>query len=543
MKKLLLVIIALLVVSLTLIACNGDTTTTTSTSTSTTTSTTSSTSATTTTTTTQPTASDTPKSGGILTMRITADPSSFYPPTMTGQTDGQTSMQALETLFRLDEKMELVPLLALSYVSDATEKTVTITLRQGVKFHDGSDFNAEVCKWNLDQYRQGNRAELKKVTSVDVVDEYTVRLNLSEFDNTLITNLSNVADAGRMISKQSFEENGGAEWAANNPVGTGPFKFVSATKDVGVTWERFDGYWAGKPYLDGIEQKRYGDDTVALMEFKSGNLNILGTLNARDAKTLESEPDKYVVSVPPQGQVPALAGYALDPNSPFADLKVRQAMSYAVNVQEYNAAFGLGYWMPQNQWAVPGTWGYSNDVVAYPYNPEKAKELLAEAGYADGFDTVLNFFNTGQSIVDENVALQGYLTAVGIRATLNPLQRPAFSDMASNSKGWEGIVRQQGFSSPDPLIKYANVIAGNEFTGTYLNDEIRDLYDQAITAADFETKQQLTHELMEMLVDKYCIATYLSVNSSPIVRSTVVRDSGFGPTPYFYLSPFTWLDK
>lgn len=314
------------------------------------------------------------------------------------------------------------------------------------------------------------------------------------------------------------------------------------TKDVGVKWKRFDGYWDGKPYLDGIEMKRIADSTVALMDFKAGNIHIFGTATPRDGKALEAE-GKYKVVVPPEGQVPALAGYGKDPNSPFAKLEVRQAIAYALNVPEFVNSFGLGYWKLQNQWAVPGTWGYNPNVVGYPYDPVKAKLLLGAAGYADGLKTILNFNNTGQSVVDETTALQSYLKVPGIDATLNPLQRPAFADMASNGKGWNGIVRQQGFSNPDPLVKFAGVISGAEFTGTFIPQEIVDVYNQAIAAPDFETKQKLVHQLMVLTVDKYCIAAYIAVQSSPIPKSKVVQDDQYGEAPYRYLSPKTWLNQ
>ena len=548
MRKLIFVTLAtLLFISLILMGCGGNSTTTApaTTTPANTTSTTTAPVGTTqpaATTTAAATPTVTPKSGGTLVMLIVSDPSTFYPKVMTGQTDGQTSSVCLETLFRFDKDLNLVPLLATGYETDPAAKTVTITLREGVKFQDGSDFNAEVCKWNLDQFRSGNRPELKKVTSVDIVDNYTVRLNLSEFDNTIIFNLGNISDAGRMISKQSFEANGGEEWAAKNPVGTGPFQFVSMTKDVGIKWKRFDGYWDGKPYLDGIEMKRIADSTVALMEFRAGNLHILGTTAPRDAKALEQEKNKYKVVVPPQGQVPALAGFAIDPNSPFAKIEVRQAIAHAIDVETFTESFGLGYWKAQNQWAVPDTWGYNPDVKGYPYDPAKSKALLESVGLL-GLKTTLSFNNTGQSIVDENTALQSYLNAAGFEVTLNPLQRPAFADMASNGKGWTGIVRQQGFSSPDPLIKYAGVITGQEFAGTYVPQELVDVFDQAITAPDFETKQELTHKLMSLIVDKYCIAAYLCVQSSPISKSTVLHDDEYGEAPYYYLSPKAWLDK
>ncbi|HEX7475750.1 MAG TPA: ABC transporter substrate-binding protein, partial [Dehalococcoidales bacterium] len=432
-------------------------------------------------------------------MLIVGDPSSFYPPVMTGQTDGQTASVCLETLFRFDRQFNLLPMLATGWAADATAKTITITLRQGVKFSDGSDFNATVCKWNLDNYRAGTRPELKKVSSIDVVDNNTVRLNLSSFDNTIVSNLANGSDAGRMISQQSFTANGGATWAGKNPVGTGPFQFVSETKDVSITWKRFDGYWGGKPNLDGILMKRYGDSTVALMDFKAGNLDILGTAAPRDAQSLQKEPTKYDVVIPVYGQVPALAGFATDPTSVFSKIEARQAISYAIDVKTWSDSFGLGFWTVQNTWAVPGTASYNSSIVGYPYNPTRATALVALATNSSSpLKTTFSFYNTGQSIVDENTGLQSYLNAGGFDATLNPLQRPAFADSASNGKGWSGIIRQQGFSSPDPLIKYAGVMAGQEFKGTYLPQELIDAYNAALSTPDATAKITLTKQFLAL---------------------------------------------
>ncbi len=562
MKKLLVPLVAILILTFILSGCGGTKTTTAPTSAPATTTaattaaatttapkTTAATTAAPTTTapaaTTKPTTTapaGAPKFGGTLTITVISDPSSFWPPVMTGQTDGQYSNVALETLVRLDEKLNLAPVLATSWKTDANGALV-LTLRKGVKFHDGSDFNAAVCKWNLEQFKAGIRPELKKVSSIDIIDDYTLRLNLDPFDNTLITSLSTLSDAGRMISQKSFEANGGKDWAAKNPVGTGPFQFVSATKDVGIKWKRFDGYWGGRPYLDGIEMKRIADSSVALMELRAGNLDILSTAVPRDALALQKEPDKFTVVTPLYGQVPALAGYTKDPNSPFVKLEVRQAISHAVDVKTFNDAFGLGFWKAQNQWSVPGTWGYNPNIVGYAYNPAKSKALLAAAGYPGGLRTTLNFFATSQAVIDENTALANYLNEAGFIVTLNPLQRPAFADMASLGKGWSGIIRQQGFSSPDPLIKYAGVVAGTEFAGTFMPREMVDLYNMALIVTDDAKKQELVWKFNAMAVDKYCIATYLSVNSSPTAKLKSVRDDWFGEVPYFYINPMTWKDK
>jgi peptide/nickel transport system substrate-binding protein len=483
------------------------------------------------------------KAGGTLQFWIVSDPSSFWPPVMTGQTDGQNTSVCMETLFYFDQKANLVPLLATGWSSDPAAKTVTINLRKGVKFHDGSDFNAAVVKWNLEQYKAGARPELKNVSSIDVVDDSTIRINLSVFDNTIVTNLGNASDAGRMISQKAFEANGGKDWAAKNPVGTGPFQFVSYTKDVSVKWKRFDGYWGGKPLLDGIDMIRIADDTVKNMNFKAGKLDICGTITPSDAKAYQADPSKFKIVVPQYGQIPALAGYAKDPSSPFAKLEVRQAIAYAIDVKTFNDSFGLGFWTVMNQWAVPGTWGYSPNVKGYPYNPDKAKQLMAAAGYTTPLKTTLSFNNTGQSLIDENTALQAMLNKAGFDVTINPLQRPAFADAASNQKGWSGIIRQQGYANPDPLIKYAGVMAGQEFDGTYLNDELRNAYKAALSAPDTKTKQDLTWKFMELAVDKYCMAAHLDVQSSPTGKLTTVKDDFYGELPFGYLNPMTWLNK
>lgn len=486
-----------------------------------------------------PTQTLTPQSGGTLSMLIQEPVSLGYPALMTGTTDGRASSVCLETLFRFDEQSNVVPLLATDWKADAIAKTITITLRKGVKFQDGTDFNAQAVKWNLDTFKNAGRPELKRVTSVDAVDDYTVRLNLSTFDNTIITNLAD--NAGRMISPAAFNTNGGKDWAQKNPVGTGPFQFVSWQKDVGIKWTRFDAYWGGKPYLDGIEMKRYADATVALMDFKAGNLTMFSP-TPKDSKDLEAQ-GKYNMVLPPEGTNPSLTGYAKDPSSPFSKLEVRQAISYAIDSKSIATSMGFGYWTAQNQFSVPGSWGSNPAVVGYPYNPQKAKDLLAAAGYPTGFKTTLNFFNISQIYVDEMTAIQNYLQTVGIDATINALQRPAFSDMASNQKGWSGLVRLQMYTSPDPLVQYSGVAGGTDYAGMYLPIEFTDLYNQAIAAPDFATKQKLTQQLMALTTDKFCMVNYLYVQTPPVFKAKTLHDDMYGTVPNGWISPKAWLSK
>jgi peptide/nickel transport system substrate-binding protein len=467
-----------------------------------------------------------------------------YPPTMAGNIDGPLSSNCVESLFRFDEKGQLVPLLATGYKIDAAAKTITLTLRKGVKFQDGTDFNATSCKWNLDQYRNGSRGELKTLASVEVVDDYTVRLTLSKFNNTVISYLG--ADPGRMISPTAFQNAGTTDkeriaYSEKHPVGTGAFQFESYQSEVGLKYKRFDGYWDGKPYLDGIFYMIYGDKTVAYMDFMAGKLQVFypDMLNVKDIQSA----NKYTMVAAPEGTSIALAGYTGNAQSPFNDIKVRQALSYAIDAAAIGNSIGQGYWLPINQNAVPGTTYYNPKIAGYPFNPQKAKQLLAEAGYPNGLKTTLNFYNTSQETLTTFTGIQSYLNSAGFDITLNPAMRPAYVDMASNAKGWVGILQQIGSPNADPLIKYANMAAGTEFAGMYLPQEFVDAFNLAIAAPDDAARTQAIWNMASIAIDKYCIQSPLYVQLAPTVKVKNLRDDLLGTCPYRYMSPKAWLAK
>ena len=391
---------------------------------------------------------------------------------MSGVEDGYQTEACLDSLFRYDEQMQIVPRLATGWKVDPAAKTITLTLRKGVKFHDDSDFNASVAKWNLDQYRTSKRSELKKIESIAVVDDSTLQLNLTEFDNTIISNLT--SDAGRIISQKSFEAHDQA-WCEKNPVGTGPFKFTSWVKDVAIKYSRFDQCWDGKPYLDGIQLCFYADSQTVEMAFKNGDVHV-AQLSGKSATSIKGD-SKFVVHALPIGQQPFLAGDSIHPDSPFAKLEVRQAVAYAIDNKQICESLGYGYWNPAQQWAVPGSAAYNNDLVGYPYNPDKAKELLTKAGYPKGFDTKL--YNLVAPDGEEMWgAVQGYLQKVGINATLEVQQRAKY-DLTASGGGWEnGICACLTAGKPDITISMSPILmkGSTKFTSMQRPAGLEDLF-------------------------------------------------------------------
>ena len=329
-----------------------------------------------------------PQRGGILKIAHAVDADNLGDPTVRpmSSTGVRVAYMAVETLLRYDDKGLPVPWLATGWKISKDLKSITFTLRKGVKFHDGTDFNAEAVKWNLDRYRTSTNPELKAVESIDVVDGSTIKLNISAWNSTLIDNLT--MHAGMMISPASFQKNG-PEWAKTHPIGTGPFKFVSWQRDTSIKFEKFSGYWQkGKPYLDGIEYVIIADMMSRTAAFKKGEANVLLILEPNDVKDLEKEGKYYFSTGGLSGTNIAVAGDSGHADSPFADVRVRRAVEYAVDKKALVDTLSIGGKVC-NQYAYPGTWGVNPNVKGYPYDPTKAKNLLAEAGYPNGFKTTL----------------------------------------------------------------------------------------------------------------------------------------------------------
>ena len=171
-----------------------------------------------------------PRYGGTLTMSdFVEEPNIGYPPKMFRPPAMRQGGPALETLLRTDMTGKPVPWLATAIKEDPKAMTVTLTIRKGVKFHDGTDFNAEAVKWNLDQQVADKGLGTDNIKSVEILNDSTVRINLTAWDSTFTSNLAQ--PTGLMISPAAFKKNG-KDWCTNNPVGTGPFQIVSRQKDV-----------------------------------------------------------------------------------------------------------------------------------------------------------------------------------------------------------------------------------------------------------------------------------------------------------------------
>jgi ABC-type transport system substrate-binding protein len=357
--------------------------------------------------------------------------------------DSIFALPVAERLIDWDAKGTVIPWLAESWELDPQKATVTFHLRKGVKFHDGSPFNAEAAKWNF-QLRLDTKTQIDGdfVKSVEVLDEYTVRLNCTE-----ITSWSAyIYGWGQIISPTAFAKNGGKEWARANCVGTGPFKVVEFKRDSLIRYEKNKEYWRkGYPLLDGYEIRCVPDPVTAsmMMEAKEADqwTDVANTKNI-----LELEQKGLKINWGPGMFWALLPSNARDPKSPYANKKVREAVEYAIDRPAIAKSIGFGKFEPMPQIVPSSSQAYNKGYDPRPYNPEKAKQLLAEAGYPNGFETKLLAMDTQR---DAATAIQSYLGAVGIRMSIDVADMGRYFAAVFSPTGWTDLVLAASGINPD----------------------------------------------------------------------------------------------
>ena len=484
--------------------------------------------------------------GGIMQMADSGEVNSLVWLNLSGYNDMIQSSMIYDYLLLLDVSGNVVPNLCESFTADADNLTYTLKLRKGILFQDLSPFNAEACKWNLDMYlEQGvkNKAFLSNVESFEVVDEYTVAIHLTTWDTTIPIALCK--EPGAMFSKQQWETYG-AEYCEQHPIGTGPFILESWERDVNKTYVKFDQYWQGEPNLDGIELTIYHDSLVAQAAIEMGDIDEMFISDFSMAKTLSSNGYNVVVGGQPT-RITMLCFDETDEGDPLSDLRVRQAISHAIDKQAIVDAIYLGYAQPTNQFAYPGSVYYSEDVVGYDYDLEKAKALLADAGYPDGFSTTL-IARSDATLANVAAALQDQLSKIGVTVELDVVDGGAFSTLLT---GWGTGLFQHNSNLPTSITYQMNSMFRNDLSGNVLGLSTllhpQDVHDGIVSAVGAETEEDAQNDIkhvQELLFDKYCLFAPVCVTYESVVKSDRLKDDGINEVTLYQNTLWkAWLDE
>ena len=457
-----------------------------------------------------------PQYGGVLRIIRYTGPASpiGWPPEITSATDPAIAMCALESLLSMNRDLSAEPMLATGWKTAPDRRSITFTLRKGIKFHDGTDWNAEAAKFNLEALKAEKRGGTELWTSIRVIDDYTIQVNLSSWENTILEDIGTQL----MVSPTAFKTMG-IEKVRWNPIGTGAFQFVSHERDVSTKFRRFDGYWQkGKPYLDGIEWKYVTDPMTqeAMMLAGEGdalwspNLKVGADLRAREFESIHI-PDSCWVLMPDTA----------NPNSLFADKRVREAIEYAINKEALLKTLGYGFWQPAYQVAASFLKGYIPDLNARRYNPDKAKALLKDAGYPNGFKTKIFVFPGGPK--ELLTGIQGYLAEVGIKVDVEFPLMPKFMEYR-RKEGWRDAMVGAPWAIYPNLGRTLSIYALSEYVSLRKPAGLKELIKEGLTTAEIEPEK--IQKIVRMMFDD-AMTVPVWYGGAPRSLRKGVHDTGF----------------
>ncbi len=483
----------------------------------------------------------TAKKGGNLNIIVRRPPVKFgYPPNVAGG-DRDTIPPVFERLLCIDDKGEYKPELAASWNYSEDGKTLTFKLREGIKFHDGTDFNAEAVKLVFESLIPPQSTIIMGVSSVEAVDTYTVKFNLSEYNNLILYQIASAYEC-YIYSPTAVKEHD-KDWANTHPIGTGPFKFDSYEKDTSLKLVKNPDYWQkGLPNLDSITWLIITDGMTQALSYKAGDADAIFDVGTSVVSTLKDE--GAIIKKAP-GAVYALT-FDSKNNPALSDPRVRQAIEYAIDKKAICSGTGLGLYEPAYQVVPSNSPSYNPNCEDRTYNLEKAKQLLAEAGYANGLTIDCFFLDTYWR--DGITAVQAYLAKAGITLNMNFGNQAAYNDIRIAGKIKLGTASQMTmnvFSNSLFAMDFYWKANPDNFKYIKTPAECDPLIKQAKSAKNQDEVNKITQQISKILYDDETIIP-LWVNPRIVVMNKAVKDDGFfvnGDSNNIKFGTSTWLDK
>ena len=423
------------------------------------------------------------------------------------------------TLLAIDTDFSIKPELARSWTVENDGLRYVFELQQGVKFHDGTAFDAAAVKWNVEHRLDPANASPQRsilgpvIKSVEVVGPSTVAFNLQAPHPAL---LSDLADrSGFMISPAAMQKFG-ADFG-RNPVGTGPFVFKEWNQGSSVVLARNPDYWqAGLPYLDSIVFRDIPNHVIGLQRMMVGEIDCVTSLAPDDLRQIEGN-DAIEVQRAKVGRWYSLQWQVDKP--PFDNAKLRQAIAYALDRKRLNELTMRGQATLANGPTPPGLWWSSPDTVVYDYDPAKARALLQEAGIAPGTNLTLSVSSDLMlRKIDQLVAEQ--LGAVGLKVTLQPVsQAESYARVVQRAINFTPMSWTQR-ADPDGLLYILFDSKGFANTTGYSNPQVDKDLETARTTLDQEKRRALYAEVKAQIsrdlpyVSLFFAAEYAAVSKS-----------------------------
>jgi peptide/nickel transport system substrate-binding protein len=433
----------------------------------------------------------------------------------------------------------MTPSLAESWFVSRDGLVYEFALRRGVKFHNGDLLTADDVKYSFDRYR-GAAAKLlhDKVTAVEIVDPHRVRFRLKEPWPDFLTFYATPATGAAWIVPKKYVERVGDEGFKKAPVGAGPYRLLSFTPGVEMVLEAHEGYWRRSPSIKRLVFRVVPDEATRLAMLKRGEVDIAYSLRGPLAEEVRRTPGlKLAPTLTSATFWIDFTAEQWDGKSPWHDRRVRQAASLALDRQAINQAETLGFSKVASS-PIPAGYEFAWPAPPIPYDPERAKKLLAEAGYPNGFDAGdytcdVSYANLGEAVVN-------YLAAVGIRVRLRPLERAAWLSQWREKKVRNLLQGSNGgFGTAATRIERDMISRGAYAYGSY--PEIDDLFDQQARESDRSKREALLHQIQKLVSERAMFAPIWELAFLNGVGPRV-GESGLGRIEYMpYSSPYEEL--
>ncbi len=412
-----------------------------------------------------------------------------------------------------NDQLEVEPALATSWEMSDDGLVWTFYLREGVKYHDGSDFNAEAVVYSfmrlidedheyygLEGYSYFDYLLSEVIEDIKAVDDYTVEFHLKNKFAPFLTYMGYYSQFP--VSMEAIKKNG--EEFYRNPVGTGPFEFVEWKKDEYIVLKRNENYWGEKPEVDKIIWKVVPDISTRFLELQSGQVHAIKGLAPNQIKKVKESDDMVLHQVPGANIFHMVFNCTMPP---VDDERVRQAIAYGIDLEKLVQGVYEGLGTVATSSLPPTVFGYADDIDQYPYNPAKARKLLKEAGYEDGLDITLNTFIHARPYVanpvDSAEVIKNDLAKVGINVTIESNEWGTHKDIMNNYE------HQMGFSGWYDVPYPSNFLKTMLMEGSNSNwkpEEMVELVQKAISTYDrseqekyYKEMQRIEHQAMPTL--------------------------------------------
>jgi len=418
----------------------------------------------------------------------------------------------------------MAPSLAESWTMSPDGVVYEFVLRKGVRFHSGEPLTAEDVKFSFERYRGISAKVLKdKVAAVETPDASRVRFRLKQPWPDFLTFYGTPATGAGWIVPKKYVEKVGEEGFKKHPIGAGPYRFVSYTPGVELVLEAFDGYWRKTPSVKQLSFKVVTEISTRLAMLKRGEADIAYGMTGPLGEEVRRTPELTLKPTPFSSTHWVVFADQWDASSPWHDRRVRLAATYAVDRQAINQAETLGFSKITGSF-IPTSFEFYWQPPVYPYDPAKAKQLLAEAGFPGGFDAGDFWCDAGAVNYCEPV--QNYLQAVGIRTKLRPLERAAFMKSYQERKLKNIIYSLSGISgNAATRIEAFTVSTASYAYGGY--PDIDGLFREQATELDPKRREATLRRIQQLIHDK---VMYLPIWQLSLLQAHGPRiaESGLG---------------